>query len=168
MRPVRAFTLTVLILAALGVLAGLLWSHLSPRAPYTVAGTETVLADPSTQALIAADGWFAVVTGGLGLASGLAVWLLNRREGQLEALLGLCVGGALAAFLAYWAGSTFTLGVVTVEAAAQPGLKVVPGSLDLTARGVLVSWPLAAVFVFGLLEGLHGYRESPLRNPMGL
>ncbi|MEO3871627.1 hypothetical protein ABGB18_22660 [Nonomuraea sp. B12E4] len=165
-REVRAFAVTVLTLAALGVAAGLLWSGLTPRAPYEVTTQGTVLADPSTQALIAADGWFAVITGGLGLLCGGVAWFVGRRF-MLAVLLGLCAGGLLAAMLTLWAGSTFTIGAVVVEAAAVPGVKVVPGALRLTASGVLVSWPLLAVGFFGLLEGMHGYRESPLRQPFG-
>jgi hypothetical protein len=164
---VRAFAVTVLTLAALAVLAGLLWSHLSPRAPYQVTADGPMLADPSTQALISADGWYAVITGGLGLACGALAWFLGRRN-QLAVLLGLGAGGVLAAFLTLWVGSTFTLGVVVVEAAATPGVKIVPGSLTLTATGVIVAWPLVAVAFFGLMEGMHGYRESPLRKPYGL
>nr|SBO94656.1 hypothetical protein BN4615_P4172 [Nonomuraea gerenzanensis] len=128
-----------------------------------------MLADPTTQALIAADGWFAVITGGLGLLCGAVAWFTARRW-MLPVLLGLCAGGVLAAYLTLWVGSMFTLGAVTVEAApalTAAGVKVVPGALKLTAEGVLVSWPLLAVGFFGLLEGMHGYRESPLRQPYG-
>ncbi|MFB4264231.1 hypothetical protein [Nonomuraea sp. GTA35] len=166
-REVRAFAVTVLTLAALGVAAGLLWSGLTPRAPYQVTDQGTVLADPTTQALIAADGWFAVITGGLGLLCGGVAWFSARRL-MLPVLLGLFAGGVAAAFLTLWAGSTFTLGAVMVEAApAATGVKIVPGALKLTAKGVLVAWPLLAVGFFGLLEGMHGYRESPLRQPYG-
>lgn len=166
-REVRAFAVTVLTLAALGVAAGLLWSGISPRAPYTVTeGGESVLADPSTQALIAADGWFAVITGGLGLLCGGVAWFAARRF-MLPVLLGLGAGGVLGALLTLWTGSTFTIGAVMVEAAVMPDVKVVPGALALTASGVLVSWPLLAVGLFGLLEGMHGYQESPLRHPYG-
>lgn len=166
-RQVRSFAEAVLVPAVLGVLAGLAWSYVAPRAPYAITDKGPVLADPSTQALIAADGWFAVITGGLGLLCGAVAWFRYRQD-QLEAVLGLCTGGVLAAFLAMWVGKTFTLGVVTVEAAATPGMKVVPGELTLTAEGVLVAWPLLAVGLFGLLEGLHGYRDSPLRRPYGI
>ncbi|WP_052424198.1 hypothetical protein [Nonomuraea candida] len=162
----RAFAVTVLALAALGVAAGLLWSGVTPRAPYQVTERGTVLADPTTQALIAADGWFAVITGGLGLLCGGVAWFAGRRW-MLPVLLGLCAGGVLASYLTLWTGSTFTIGAVTVEAAALPGDTIVPGALRLTARGVLVSWPLLAVGFFALLEGMHGYRESPLRQPYG-
>ncbi|MEO3790021.1 hypothetical protein ABGB14_07395 [Nonomuraea sp. B10E15] len=125
-----------------------------------------MLADPSTQALIAADGWFAVITGGLGLLCGGVAWFAARRF-MLPVLLGLGAGGVLGALLTLWAGSTFTIGAVMVEAAVLPDAKVVPGALELTAPGVLVSWPLLAVGLFGLLEGMHGYQESPLRHPYG-
>ncbi|MFI6388340.1 hypothetical protein ACIBHY_02885 [Nonomuraea sp. NPDC050547] len=165
-RHVRSFAVTVLVMAVLGVLAGLAWSYAAPRAAMAVTEKGPILADPSTQALIAADGWFAAITGGLGLLCGAAAWFRNRRE-QLPVLAGLCAGGVLASFLTLWVGSAVTIGVVTVEAAA-PGLKVVPGSLELTARGVLVAWPLLAVALFGLLEGMHGYRDSALRKPYGI
>ncbi|MFG1944522.1 hypothetical protein [Nonomuraea sp. NPDC048826] len=163
-REVRAFAITALTLAALGLPAGLLWSALSPRPPYRIIDQTPTLADPSTQALIAADGWFAAVTGGLGLACGALAWFLSRRV-QLPVVLGLCLGGMAGAFVALWAGTTFTVGVVAVEASAAPGVTFTPGPLALTAKGVLVSWPLLAVGLFGFLEGMHGYRESPLRKP---
>ncbi|WP_336209148.1 hypothetical protein [Nonomuraea sp. LPB2021202275-12-8] len=166
-REVRAFAITVLSLAALGIPAGLLWSALSPRPPYQLTEKASVLADPSTQTLIAADGWFATITGGLGLACGALAWFLSRRR-QLPTLLGLCAGGVLGSFLTLWAGTTFTLGVTTIEASAAPGVTLVAGPLGLTAKGVLVSWPLLAVGLFGLLEGMHGYRESPMRRPYGI
>ncbi|WP_308250828.1 hypothetical protein [Nonomuraea rhizosphaerae] len=147
--------------------AGLLWSYVSPRAPYQITEQGPVLADPSTQALIGADGWYAVITGGLGLGCAAVAWFAGKRH-QLAVVVGLGAGGLLAACLTLWVGSTFTLGVVTVEAAAAPGVKVVAGSLRLTAEGVLMAWPLLGVAFFMLLEGLHGYRESPLRQPYGL
>ncbi|MFD1937758.1 MULTISPECIES: hypothetical protein [Nonomuraea] len=167
MGHVRAFAVTVLALAALGVPAGLAWSLLAPRAPYAVAAGEVVLADPSTQALIAADGWYAVITGGLALACAVVAWNLARDK-RLEVLLGLAAGSGIAAFVTQWVGTTFTLGAVTVEAAAAgPGVKVVAGALALTAKGVLVTWPLVAVGLYGTMEAVVAYRESPLRQTYG-
>ncbi|NUR90405.1 MAG: hypothetical protein HOY71_40545, partial [Nonomuraea sp.] len=161
----RAFAVTVLVFAALAVPAGLIWSWVSPRAPYQVTGEGTVLADPSTQALIAADGWFTVITGAIGLIGGAVAWFV-RRDLSVALVLGLCAGGVIGAYVTRWTGTTFTIGPVAVEAAA-PGTKVVAGALQLKATGALVAWPLLAVAVFGLLEGMHGYREAPLREPFG-
>ncbi|PZG18072.1 hypothetical protein C1I98_38480, partial [Spongiactinospora gelatinilytica] len=71
MRELRDFAGTVLVLAVLGVAAGVVWSLVAPRAPYVALDGGPALADPSTQALVAADGWFAVITGAVGLVVGL-------------------------------------------------------------------------------------------------
>lgn len=167
-RQLRAYAVTVLVLAALGVAAGPLWSWVAPRAPYQVTPQGTALADPTTQALIGADGWFAVITGGLGAVCGLAAWFLCRRRTPIAAVLGLATGGALAAALTLWIGSTFTFGAVSVQASATPGVQIVAGTLQLTAPGVLVAWPFLAVAMFAVLEGVSGYRDSPLRQPYGV
>ncbi|MBG0817413.1 hypothetical protein [Planomonospora sp. ID82291] len=166
MRHARDFAVTVLILAALGVVAGVLWSILAPRPPYVVTGQGPVLADPSTQALIAADGWFAVVTGACGLVCGAAGYSLSRRGRPLAVVLGLAAGGLLAGHLATVVGGAVNLGAVHVAASGR-NLPVVAGPLELTARGVLVAWPMLAAGLFAALEGLAGYRDSPLRRPFG-
>ncbi len=70
-----------------------------------------MLADPATQALIAADGWFVIITGGLGLACG-ALGLVLEPPSQLAVLLGLAGGGVLGLVHTLWWWPTFTLGVV--------------------------------------------------------
>ncbi|WP_307845340.1 hypothetical protein [Planomonospora sp. ID67723] len=162
----RDFAVTVLALGLLGAAAGVLWSLLAPRAPYVVTEQGPVLADPSTQALIAADGWFAVVTGALGLICGAAGYTLSRRGRPLAVLLGLAAGGLLAAYLTLTVGGAVNLGAVTVTAAG-PDTPMVPGRLKLTANGVIFAWPMLAAGLFFALEGVAGYRESPLRQPFG-
>lgn len=164
LRQVRAFAMTVGVLAALGVVAGLTWSWVAPRAPYLPTDRGLILADPTTQALIAADGWFAIITGVLGLACGMLAWWRGRETG-LAVVLGLAAGGVLASFVTYWVGIRFTVGAATVAAAA-PGLDVV-GGLDLTTQSVLVSWPFMALGVYAAIEGVLLYRRSPLRQPYG-
>ncbi|WP_344744424.1 hypothetical protein [Streptosporangium vulgare] len=74
----RDFVITVLVLAVAGVVAGILWSLAAPRPPYVATSDGPLLADPSTQALIAADGWFAVITGVLGLLCGAVGYSVSR------------------------------------------------------------------------------------------
>ncbi|MBB5964792.1 hypothetical protein [Planomonospora venezuelensis] len=162
----RDFAVTLLALGLLGAAGGVLWSLLAPRPPYAVTERGPVLADPSTQALIAADGWFAVVTGGLGLVCGAAGYALSRRGRPLAVLLGLVVGGMAAAYLTLAVGGAVNPGAATVTASGQ-GVPLVPGPLKLTAYGVLVSWPVLAGGLFFTLEAVAGYRESPLRRPFG-
>ncbi|WP_203876795.1 hypothetical protein [Planobispora takensis] len=165
-RYARDAAVTVLVLAVLGAAAGVLWSLLAPRPPYVVTDRGPLLADPSTQALIAADGWFALVTGVLGLACGAVGHRLSRRTHPAVMPLALTAGGLLAACLALWVGGAVSIGAVTV-AAAGVQVPVVPGPLRLTAQGVLVAWPLFAVGLCFALEGIAGYRDSPLRRPFG-
>ncbi|MET8140226.1 hypothetical protein ABZU32_07955 [Sphaerisporangium sp. NPDC005288] len=166
MRQARDFGLTVVVLALLGIAAGFLWSALAPRTPYVVTKTGPVLADPTTQSLIAADGWFAVITGGAGLACGIVAYLVARKGRPLALLAGLAAGGMLAGWLALSVGTS--IGGSIIQAAAVPGSASVGATvnvLSVTARGVLLAWPLVAVAVFGIIESVDGYRESPLRQP---
>ncbi|MGW4641147.1 hypothetical protein ACWEN6_21665 [Sphaerisporangium sp. NPDC004334] len=166
MRQARDFGLTVVVLALLGIAAGFLWSALAPRTPYVVTKTGPVLADPTTQSLIAADGWFAVITGGAGLACGIVAYLVARKGRPLALLAGLAAGGMLAGWLALSVGTS--IGGSIIQAAAVPGSASIGATvnvLSVTARGVLLAWPLVAVAVFGIIESVDGYRESPLRQP---
>ncbi|MFJ2029389.1 hypothetical protein [Streptosporangium sp. NPDC087985] len=166
MRHARDFVVTVLVLGLLGMGAGVLWSVLAPRPPYVMTGQGPLLADPSTQALIAADGWFAVVTGALGLACGALGYSLSRRGRPVAVVLGLAVGGLLGGLLTLAVGQAVNLGAESVTAAGT-AVSLVPGPLGVTARGVMCAWPLLAVGVFFALEGIAGYRDSPLRRPFG-
>ncbi|GGL09974.1 hypothetical protein Sme01_32700 [Sphaerisporangium melleum] len=166
MRQLRDFGLTVIVLALLGVAAGFLWSVLAPRTPYVVTKTGPQLADPTTQTLIAADGWFAVITGAAGLACGIVAYLIARKGRPLALLAGLAAGGLLAGWLALSVGTS--VGGSMIQAAAAPGGASAGDTvnvLSLTARGVLLAWPLVAVAVFGIIESVDGYRDSPPRHP---
>ncbi|MDF5756012.1 hypothetical protein [Spongiactinospora sp. TRM90649] len=158
--------MTVLVLAALGVAAGVVWSLVAPRAPYVAVEGGAALADPSTQALVAADGWFAVITGAIGLVCGAAGFVRSRGR-SLSTVAGLAGGGLVAAFLARWIGGVVNFGSTHVAAPVQGG-PAVPGALVLTAPGVLVACPLLAVGVYCLLLGLGFYRDDepePLPPP---
>jgi hypothetical protein len=164
-RHLRDFGLTVVVLALLGVAAGFLWSALAPRTPYVITKAGPELTDPTTQSLIAADGWFAVVTGVAGLACGIVAYMLARKGRPIAMLAGLAVGGMFAGFLALSVGTS--LGGSMVQAAA-PGSAGVGSTVDVlavTAHGVLLSWAVVAVAVFGILESVDGYRDSPPRRP---
>ncbi|WP_248964861.1 hypothetical protein [Sphaerisporangium perillae] len=165
MRHLRDFGLTVVVLALMGVAAGFLWSALAPRTPYLITKSGPQLTDPTTQSLIAADGWFAVITGVAGLACGIAAYLLARGGRPLALLAGLAVGGLLAGFLSLTVGTSVGGSMVQAAAPGSAGVGATVNVLAITARGVLLSWPLVAVAVFGIIESVDGYRESPLRKP---
>lgn len=158
MRHVRDVVVTAIILTVLGVGAGFAWSAVAPPTRY-VAGLEGPrLADPNTQNLIAADGLFALITGGAGLVCGIIAFAFARR---LAVLVGLALGGAAAALVAVRVGGS--VGTTVVRAAAAEGFQ--EGSrLAVTAQGVLVAWPLLAVAAFGTLEAISAYLGSEYRR----
>ncbi|WP_157556274.1 hypothetical protein [Herbidospora yilanensis] len=156
MRPVKYFGGTVLLLAVLGVPAGFLWSFLAPRTRYVLYGGAWRVADPNTQALIAADGYFALITATIGLVAGLIAY---RRAGDdgLPIVLGLAAGGLAGSFVAYLIGSS--MGGEVVRAATSAGEFATRDLLGLTAKGVLVFWAVLAAGVFWAREFAVTYRE---------
>jgi hypothetical protein len=178
-RPVRAalVALAAVILgtALLGAATGFLWATLAPRALAVVVGRGSAnLASPETNAYIAADAWFTLLTVGGGVISGLLGYALAvRRHGAL-AMTGILVGGLAATLIAMWIGqhsgaAAFNHGL----AIGRPGtLLRVP--LMLGGRGPLAFWPLAAGLAAGGSEAvvllrerrrrpapLHGYAPPP-------
>ncbi|MBP2702312.1 hypothetical protein JOL79_00695 [Microbispora sp. RL4-1S] len=146
--------LTVLASALLGVVAGFVWAALAPATRYVLVDGGPQPADPETQTLIAADGWFAVVTGAAGLLCAAVAYLLARRR-PVEALTGLTAGGLLAAYVALLVGGT----VKGVVRASAPGGLTTTTSLGVTAHGVLLAWPLLATALFWLIEFLVTYQR---------
>ncbi|WP_327045154.1 hypothetical protein OG320_25980 [Microbispora sp. NBC_01189] len=159
MRHVRGNLATVvvavLVLALLGAIAGYVWSVLAPATRYVIVEGMRKPIDPETQSLIEADGWFAVVTGAFGLASGIAAYVLSRRHPPVEVLVGLAAGGLLAAYVALLAG---TSAKGTVQAAG-PGGFTTTTSLGVTAYGVLFAWPLLSTAIFWVVEFAVSYRQ---------
>lgn len=151
---IRNGVLTTLVIAVLGVPAGLLWTAVAPRTAYLVDRGAAVLADPETQTLIAADGWFAVVTAAAGLLCGVAAYVLAGRLGEPGLLGGLTAGAVAASLVAWRVGHQAGLSHVRHLLRTARDGTTVHAALDLHAMGVVVTWPLVAVVVFGLLEAL--------------
>lgn len=156
-RPYRRGLLTWLVatvaVALAGPPVGLLWAAVAPPVRYLVVEGGVVLADPETQALIAGDGWFALITGAAGLLCGTLAYLAGGRGNDIPLLFGLGAGGTGAALLAWWSGHRVGLAEFERSARAVAG-RVVESPADLHATGVLVFWPLLAVAAYGLLEAL--------------
>jgi hypothetical protein len=149
-----------LVIAVLGVPAGLLWTTVAPRTTWVITGGKALLGDPESQTLIAADGWFAVLTALAGVLCGVVAYVLAGRLGELGLLAALGVGGAAAGLIARWAGglvgqSSFQHLVHT----ARDGTTA-RSALHLQAKGVVIAWPLVAIVVFGLLEALDVARRE--------
>jgi hypothetical protein len=157
-----------LVIAVLGVPAGLLWTVIAPRTTYLIAGGKKFLGDPESQTLIAADGWFAVLTAVAGLLCGIVAYVAAGRLRELGLLGALGLGGTAAGLVAWWVGSLIGRSAFQHELHTARDGTTAKGALDLHAAGVVIAWPLVALVVFGLLEALDvARRESRGRAAAG-
>jgi hypothetical protein len=149
-----------LVIAVLGVPAGLLWTTVAPRTTYVIAGGKALIGDPESQTLIAADGWFAVLTASAGVLCGVLAYVLAGRLREMGLLAALGVGGAAAGLIAWWVGSLVGRSSFQHEVRTAHDGSTARGALDLHAAGVVIAWPLIAIVVFGLLEALDVARRE--------
>jgi hypothetical protein len=142
------------MVAASGAVVGLVWSATAPKLSIRalVGGSEATF-----KSQIAADGRFLLLAVLAGVVcAGVLIALGERGPG---AVVGLAVGGVLAALVAN------RVGAVAQHDATMSALRslAIPRSahvLDLVdfrvrADGVLLGWPIAALIVHGLATLLH-------------
>jgi hypothetical protein len=151
--------------AVLGVAAGFIWAAVAPRAVIEVLGRGSAdVVNPETNAFIAADGWFALLSVIGGIISGLAGYLIAVRRHGAVAMLGIFAGAVAAALIAKWIGQL--PGQAEVDhslALGRPGT-LLQQPLALGGIGVLAFWPLAAGLVAGGITAVSLLRER-LRDP---
>jgi hypothetical protein len=153
-RTVAVCVVTGLVVAALGVPFGLLWSSLSPSVPVVrTAQADVVVRDPSPEQFVAADGWFAMLGVGFGILVAIAGWLLLRRDRGPALLLGVVLGALAAAPVAWQVGRRIGLGAYETWRAAATTGDTFDRPPDLHAYGTLLVPAFAAVIVCTLLAG---------------
>ena len=134
----------VLLLA--GVAAGLLWWVLAPRATLEVTADGPVpVGLPSAELLIADDGVYTLLLGGLGLVAGLVAWRLRHRRG-VATVLALAVGTVLASLAAWQLGELLGAGPSPAELAAVGTRVITP--LQLGSPAALAVAPFLAVLAY--------------------
>ncbi|SDG57637.1 DUF2567 domain-containing protein [Klenkia brasiliensis] len=165
---VRGAVVTVVVLAVLGLAAGLLWVWLAPRAQFTVTSTDGAvqvtgggLVDPELFA--SDDGVFVLLLGGLGLLAGLLGWLRRRRRGVVT-LVGLAVGMLAASVTAWQLGAVLGRGP-SREQLSTVGT-VVTTAVDLNMLAALAVGPFAAVLVYVVATVLAS-RDDLGRDDLG-
>jgi hypothetical protein len=139
--------------AALGVVAGLGWAAVAPRALLVMtAPGAAALVNTETTAFIAADAAFCLVCLAGGVISGALGYLFAVRKRGPLAMAGLLAGALAAAFVTRWVGEHSGLATFQHLLATLPVGARLRDSLTLGATGALGFWVLAAGAVAGGLE----------------
>lgn len=155
---VRAGLLVGLGCAVAGVVVGAAWRFVVPLAVLEKEATGVVQVG-GAETEVAADGWFAVCAALAGVVAALAAVLLLR-SGRLGALVGLAAGGLVGALVAWRVGLLLSPPEIAASAKEVRVGDTFEGPLRLSALGVLLAWPTAAVITFfAVVAGLDV--ESP-------
>ncbi len=134
------------LLGLTGLVVGLLWVWLAPRARFEVVeGGAVPLGRPSAELLVADDAVLVLLLAGLGLLAGGVAWAVRRRRG-VAWLLATALGTGIAGVLAWQLGEGLAPGP-TAEQLTDVGSRVTTG-LELSSPPALAVGPFAALFVY--------------------
>ncbi len=148
--------------ALLGLLAGLTWGEVAPRALLQEVSPGTAqFVHVETSAFIVADGWFCLISAIAGLVTGLLGYrflLIPRTGGRAAegvrgaATAGLILGGIAGAFVMLWLGEQIGLSGYNQHLASSPAGTLFPESLALGAKSALAFWPLVTAVIILVSE----------------
>jgi len=146
------------VLAFVGFPVGLLWWGLAPRADFriTTDGPRPI-GNPAEELLAADDAIFALLLAAVGLLAGVLVWWLLRRRRGVAALLGLALGSAATAVIAWQLGQLLGPGPSHADLATVGGR--VTTSLTLGSLPALAVGPFCAVLAY-LIAALVSRRDD--------
>jgi hypothetical protein len=151
-----------------GLLGGLIWGELAPRAVLQEIGTGTAeVVNAETRAFFGADVWFCAIAVVAGLLTGVLGYrfAVARRDGAARAAVaGALIVGALAgALVMLWLGEQIGLSAYNQHLASSPNGTVFSASLALGAKSALALWPLFTGIV--LLVAEWSTRPAPEQPP---
>jgi hypothetical protein len=172
---VIAFATGLVGSAVLGLLGGVLWGEMAPRALLQEVGTgEAAIVNAETHAFIGADAWFSVIAAVAGLITGvLGYWLLIARRGSASgdgqgyggqgkrglghvgraaAAAGLILGALVGALIMMWLGGQIGLSGYDHALATSRDGTLFDASLSLWAKSALAFWPLLTSVVILVAE----------------
>ena len=153
--------------AVLGLLGGLIWGEVAPRAMLQEIGAGTAeLMNAETRAFIGADAWFAGIAVVAGLLTGIVGYRfgVSRRSGGARAVVatGLILGGVAGAFVMRWLGQQIGLSAYNQHLASSANGTTFASSLALGATSVLAFWPMFTAIVILVAEwGTRPAAETP-------
>jgi hypothetical protein len=158
----RSSVRLVLVMAAAGLVAGLLWWWLAPRADFRITASGPVaIGDPPEELLVADDAVFALIVTGFGLVAGAAAWFLRRRRG-VATVIALAAGGSVMAAVAWQLGEV--LGAGPTHAQLSEVGRVVTTSLTLGSLPALALAPFGALLAY-LVPVLTVHQDDLGRTP---
>ncbi len=150
--------------AALGLLGGLIWGEVAPRAlvQEISAGTAEFV-NVETRAFFGADVWFSGIAVVAGLLTGVLGYrvAVAPRDGAARAsvALALILGAVAGGFTMMWAGGQIGLSSYNRDLASSPAGTLFSASLALGAKSALALWPLFTALVLLIAE--WGTRPAP-------
>ena len=166
------FAVTLAGSALLGLVCGLIWGEVAPRALLQEIGAGTAeVVNAETSAFIVADAWFCVIGAAAGLITGvLGYWfLLAPREGarsrsgvRAATALGLILGAVAGALVMLWLGERIGLSGYDHHLQASRNGTLFSASLSLGAKSALVFWPMFTSIVILIAE--WGIRRPDRRD----
>jgi hypothetical protein len=162
----RFAALAALVLAAAGALLGLVWMAWSPTQPKAfVYAPGKVFTYEESEAWVATDGRFLVVTAAVGLLAALLAWFRVGNRGPLP-LLGLIAGGLGGAYLTWYVG--YLTGGGTTSGKVDTIIDALP--LSLHTHGLVFVEPALAALVYGMLVAFAANddlgRPDPVRDAL--
>lgn len=154
--------------AVLGLLCGLIWGELAPRATLQEIGAGTAeLINAETRAFFGADVWFCAIGVVAGLLTGILGYrfaVAPRTGGSRAAVATALIVGALAgAFVMLWLGERIGLSTYNHDLASSSTGTVFSASLALGAKSALAFWPMLTSVV--LLVAEWGTRPTQRQLP---
>jgi LPXTG-motif cell wall-anchored protein len=158
----RSSVRLVVVLAVTGLVAGLLWWWLAPRADFRITGDGPLpIGDPPEELLVADDSVLALILIGFGLVAGVAAWFLRRRRG-VATVLALAVGASVMAAVAWQLGEL--LGSGPTHAQLSDVGRVVTTPLTLESLPALALAPFGALLAY-LVPVFAVHRDDLGRTP---
>jgi hypothetical protein len=162
------FAVALIGSAVIGLLAGLIWGEVAPRALLQEISTGTAeLVNVETRAYIGADAWFCLIGAVAGLLTGILGYrfLITRRGpgGRAAVTAGLVLGAVAGSFVMLWLGGRIGLSGYDHELASSRNGTMFYQDLALGAKSALVFWPLLTSAVILVAEWAS--RREPAAEP---
>jgi hypothetical protein len=165
-----AFVAIVIGSALVGLVGGVLWAALAPRAVFVAVGHgQAYVVNAETTAFIAGDAWFCLIGAVGGLVIGLLGYLFAIRRYGPVPMAAVLVGSVVAGLTARWLGQHWGLtGFNDQLATARRGTllhaTLVLGDVPQPLWPAIMLWPLMACLLAGGLVLLSAMRapRAPL------